>query len=292
MASNKKSISVYDIVLIGMMAALVFVGTYLHIDVMTPMGKVMIHFGNVFCLLSGMLLGGVRGGLAAGIGSMLYDLLDPAYISECWITFLNKFVMAFLCGIIVSCGVKMIAKLQQNLENGSLSQKASTANHKLLSGIGLSLMAALAVLVGLQGYRSVAAFSGEDAFAGAVRIAACVLLCAVLIIGVVIGVKKLFSKAAAADPVDARAQRITFVTRITGGIMGIVGYLVLYLGKTFLMGLIQKQEMATIYTTLLTKGAVSLINGIIAVAVSMLLIPYFVMALKSTGLARKLAKGR
>lgn len=111
--ANKK-LSVYDIVLVGLMAALVFVGTYLHLDVPTPMGKVMIHFGNVFCLLSGMLLGGVRGGLAAGIGSMFYDMMDPAYISECWITFINKFMMAFLCGIIVTYGVKKIAALREH----------------------------------------------------------------------------------------------------------------------------------------------------------------------------------
>ncbi len=38
--------------------------------------------GNVMCLLSGMLLGPLYGGIAAGVGSMLFDLTNPTYISS------------------------------------------------------------------------------------------------------------------------------------------------------------------------------------------------------------------
>ena len=58
--------------------------------------------GNVMCLLSGMLLGAVQGGLAAGIGSMFFDLTNPAYVASAPFTFAFKFVMAWLCGRIVS----------------------------------------------------------------------------------------------------------------------------------------------------------------------------------------------
>ncbi len=292
MANNQNKLTVYDIVLVGMMAALVFVGTYLHLDVMTPMGKVMIHFGNVFCLLAGMLLGGVRGGLAAGIGSMLYDVMDPAYISECWLTFINKFMMAFLCGIIVSYGIKKIAALQQKSENGTLVKKTSLFKTKVGPICGMTAMVILAVLVGIQGVGTLAAFTSEDAFNTVIKFIACVMLCLVLIGGVVFGIRKMLGKATNTNTAEDFGKQQLFAYRLVGGIAGILGYLVLYLGKTFVMGLLQKQEMTTIYTTLITKGSVSLINGIIAVVVSIILIPYFVMALQSTGMAKKLVKGK
>ena len=58
--------------------------------------------GNVMCPLSGMPLGPLRGGLAAGIGSMFFDLTNPAYIASAPFTFIFKFVMAWICGKITS----------------------------------------------------------------------------------------------------------------------------------------------------------------------------------------------
>ena len=84
--------------LIGVMAAMVFALTYVGIDIPTALGKTKLHFGNVMCLLSALLFGPVTGGLAAGIGSALFDLMDPVWAPECWITFLNKFCMAFAAG--------------------------------------------------------------------------------------------------------------------------------------------------------------------------------------------------
>ena len=40
------------------------------------------------------------GGAAAGIGSMLYDMLDPSYIAECWMTFLMKGAYGVVAGLI------------------------------------------------------------------------------------------------------------------------------------------------------------------------------------------------
>lgn len=99
---KKKSLfNLQDMVIVGVMAAIVFVLTYfVKIQIPTPTGPVMFKAANIFILLSGLLFGGVRGGLAAGIGSMLYDLLDPAYISESPVTFLRFFLIAFITGII------------------------------------------------------------------------------------------------------------------------------------------------------------------------------------------------
>lgn len=100
-AIKKSSITLYDMVIVGVMAAICFVVTYfIKIEIPTPAGPVMLKLANAFCLLAGILFGGIRGGLAAGIGSMLYDLLDPKYMIDAPLTFVRFFLMAFLCGII------------------------------------------------------------------------------------------------------------------------------------------------------------------------------------------------
>ena len=101
---EKKKFSTKQIALIGVLSALVFAATYLHIDIPTALGKTMIHQGNVVCLLGGLLFGPVTGGLSAGIGSALYDFMDPAYAPEAWITFINKFLMGFVAGAICRMG--------------------------------------------------------------------------------------------------------------------------------------------------------------------------------------------
>ena len=58
--------------------------------------------GNVMCPLFGMPLGSLRGGLAAGIGSMFFDLTNPAYIASAPFNFIFKFVMPWICGKITS----------------------------------------------------------------------------------------------------------------------------------------------------------------------------------------------
>ncbi len=96
---KQKKFTIYDLVLIGLMAALCYVGTLFRIEIPTPIGKTMIHLGNIFCLLSGLLLGKIRGGLASGIGSAVFDLLT-GWATSAPSTFINKFVMGFLAGAI------------------------------------------------------------------------------------------------------------------------------------------------------------------------------------------------
>ena len=56
--TRKKSSAARDIVMVGLMSALVFIFTYLHIDIPTPLSNTMIHLGNVMSLLSALLFGG------------------------------------------------------------------------------------------------------------------------------------------------------------------------------------------------------------------------------------------
>ncbi len=95
---NRKQSPAKDVVMVGLMTALVFIFTYLHIDIPTPLSNTMIHLGNVMSLLAALLFGGWRGGLAAGFGSMIYDMLDPRYLPTCWVTFIMKFLMGWVAG--------------------------------------------------------------------------------------------------------------------------------------------------------------------------------------------------
>ncbi|MDD2428203.1 MAG: ECF transporter S component [Eubacteriales bacterium] len=94
---NEKRSTIYHIAFVGVMAALVFVSNYISI----PVASSRLHVANAVCLLAGMLFGGVKGGLAAAIGSALFDLTFPAYVAEAWITFINKGAMALVAGLIV-----------------------------------------------------------------------------------------------------------------------------------------------------------------------------------------------
>ena len=98
-----KQISIRQLTLTGTMAAAVYAASaFLQVPIPTVIGSTRLHMGNVMCLLSGMLLGPVPGGLAAGIGSMLFDLTNPAYLTSAPFTFAFKFFMAWLCGKITS----------------------------------------------------------------------------------------------------------------------------------------------------------------------------------------------
>ena len=71
---------IYRVTLTAVFAALVFVSSMLSVPIPVAIGDVTrIHLGNIFCLLSGFVLGPVGGGLAAGLGSALYDMTNPAY---------------------------------------------------------------------------------------------------------------------------------------------------------------------------------------------------------------------
>ena len=96
-----KKTTVRQTAFIGIMSALVYVtSAFLQINIPTAIGSTRLHMGNVMCLLSGLLLGPVQGGLAAGIGSAFFDLTNPLYIASTPFTFAFKFLMAFVCGVI------------------------------------------------------------------------------------------------------------------------------------------------------------------------------------------------
>ncbi len=99
---KRKFFTVRNITLIGVLAACVFVLTkFISIPIPTPLGKTALSVGNAMCVLSALLFGPAVGGLASGLGNALVDLSDPAWAPEFWITFINKFMMAFAAGLVM-----------------------------------------------------------------------------------------------------------------------------------------------------------------------------------------------
>lgn len=178
--------TVTKIVVTGVFAALVFVASIISVPVPAAFGMTRIHLGNIFCLLSGFVLGPVGGGLAAGVGSGLYDIIIYGEIASAPFTLAFKFALAAICGAIAWSGGRR----------------------------------------------------GND-------------------------------------------HRWNIVAAISGS----ASYMVLYLGKSFLQGVLLGSELGTVLTTLVTKFITSGINAIIAVVVSVPLYAAIRLALKKSGLA-------
>lgn len=85
-----------DLTYIGLMAALVFVGTY-SIKIPNPIDSGYTHLGDSMIFLAVVLLGKRRGAFAAGIGAAMADLVGGYTF---WIlpTLVIKFIMAWAMG--------------------------------------------------------------------------------------------------------------------------------------------------------------------------------------------------
>ena len=99
--NGTKAITTKKIVLTAMLAALTVAGSAIRVTMPISIGgNTSFHLGNILCALSGLLLGPWYGSLAAGLGSALYDCLNPMYIAECWITFLTKGAYGLVAGLL------------------------------------------------------------------------------------------------------------------------------------------------------------------------------------------------
>ena len=114
---TKKKLSTRKIVWTALMAALTVIGSYIRVVMPISIGgSTAFHLGNIFCALSGILLGPWLGGFAAGMGSFLYDILFfPAYADEAWITFLTKGAYGLVAGLIAWIGKKECGYLKSIL---------------------------------------------------------------------------------------------------------------------------------------------------------------------------------
>ncbi|MGN0401735.1 MAG: ECF transporter S component [Acetatifactor sp.] len=88
------------IAMAGLLAALCYIGfAFLKIDIPVGTEKTAFHFGNVFCVLAALLLGGYWGGMAGAIGMTIGDL-TTAYVTSAPKTFLLKFMIGLIVGFV------------------------------------------------------------------------------------------------------------------------------------------------------------------------------------------------
>lgn len=92
--------NVKKVAIAGLMAALCYIGfAVFKIDIPVGPGKTAFHFGNVFCVLAALLLGGFWGGLAGAIGMTIGDL-TTAYVTSAPKTFLLKLCIGLIVGLV------------------------------------------------------------------------------------------------------------------------------------------------------------------------------------------------
>lgn len=84
----------------GLLAALCYIGfAFFKIDIPVGPEKTAFHFGNVFCVLAALLLGGYWGGLAGAVGMTIGDL-TTTYVTSAPKTFLLKLCIGLIAGLV------------------------------------------------------------------------------------------------------------------------------------------------------------------------------------------------
>lgn len=108
---NNKNLK--NIIIISLFAALVLIFSKMEIRV----AETRMHLGNSFCLLSGFMLSPISAGLAAGIGSLFFDLIfyPSSMPLEFVITFINKFAMSFACSYLYHFLLKRNLNIKANI---------------------------------------------------------------------------------------------------------------------------------------------------------------------------------
>lgn len=84
----------------GLLAALCYIGfAVFKIDIPVGTEKTSFHFGNVFCVLAALLLGGYWGGLAGAVGMTIGDL-TTSYATSAPKTFFLKLCIGLIVGFV------------------------------------------------------------------------------------------------------------------------------------------------------------------------------------------------
>ena len=116
-------------------AALCYVAFTLQIKIPVPGGDATsIHAGNAFCALAALILGGGYGGLAGAVGMTIGDLLDPIYI----VGAPKTFVLKFMIGLIVGLVAHRIAKINDSTDKKYVMKWSTLA---CVAGLGFNVIA-------------------------------------------------------------------------------------------------------------------------------------------------------
>ncbi len=103
----------------GLFAALCYIGfAFLKIDIPVGPEKTAFHFGNVFCVLAALLLGGFWGGLSGAVGMTIADL-TTAYVTSAPKTFLLKLCIGLIVGFVAHTIFKITRKHTKKYVTGA-----------------------------------------------------------------------------------------------------------------------------------------------------------------------------
>ena len=84
----------------ALFTALCYIGfQYFRFDIPVGTEKTAIHFGNTFCVLAALLLGGTWGGLAGAVGMTIADLTS-SYVTSAPKTFFLKLCIGLIVGFV------------------------------------------------------------------------------------------------------------------------------------------------------------------------------------------------
>ena len=111
MTKEKKTL--IKIILTALFSALCFIGVLIRIPL--PTGA-FVHLGNMICILAALLIGGVYGGVAGSLGMGLFDLTHGYLGAGLLRTFILKFLMGFVAGLVF----KLILKKKINVKKLTL----------------------------------------------------------------------------------------------------------------------------------------------------------------------------
>lgn len=97
---KNSKISVQKLAQAALCAALCYIGfAFFKIDIPVGTEKTAVHFGNAFCVLAALLVGGLWGGLAGAVGMTIADL-TTAYVTSAPKTFLLKLLIGLIVGLV------------------------------------------------------------------------------------------------------------------------------------------------------------------------------------------------
>ena len=103
----------------GLLAALCYIGfAFFKFDIPVGPEKTAFHFGNVFCVLAALLLGGYWGGLAGAVGMTIGDL-TTAYVTSAPKTFLLKLCIGLIVGLVAHKLLKLSRSHSQKYVMGA-----------------------------------------------------------------------------------------------------------------------------------------------------------------------------
>ena len=148
MDKTNKKMDTKTLTMLALLAALSYVVfTFGQIRITLPGGDATsIHLGNAVCVLGALLLGGMYGALAGGIGSAMADLLS-GYTHYVPATFLIKFLMALAAWFLFS---RLADKV-----NRTVSLLISAAAAELIMMTGYFLYQSTILGYGLAAFSSV-----------------------------------------------------------------------------------------------------------------------------------------